>query len=142
MIGLGVGFALLSAIVWALNAIIIRVGVRDVDTLEVAYLSIYPGLLLLIIVSVATTDLTRLAAVPWEAIAAFVTTGLISLSLARLFYFLSVRLVGPSRSSVFMSTRVIIAPLLGILILGEAFTLKIAVGAVFMFIGLALLSSD
>ena len=142
----GIGYAVISAFIWAINAILIRKGVRNVDTLEAAYLSIFPGALVLILISVAFSDLrpfTSLgSSIPWAGLAAFVGAGIFSHTLGRLTYFLSIRRIGPSRSSIILSTRIIIAPLIGIFLVGDAVTLKILLGAALMFAGLTVLSTE
>lgn len=142
----GIGYAVISTFIWAINSILIRKGVRDIDTLEAAYVSIFPGVLVLIIIAVLFTDLRPLAsqaaAIPLAAIAAFVAAGIFSHALGRLTFFLSVRKIGPSRSSIVLATRIIVAPLIGIFLVGEAVTLKITLGAALMFAGLSLLSTE
>ena len=138
----GVTLAVISAFFWALGAILIRKGVRDVDTMEAAYISSYASIALLVAVSLVDGNGSALFTAPWAALAAFAAAGIASLSIARFLYFLSVRNLGPSRTTVFMGTRVIVAPLLGVVFLGEAFTMRIAVGGVVMFIGLTILTME
>lgn len=138
----GVTLAFISSFFWALNAILIRKGVRDVDPLEAAYVSTYPGAALLIFVSLAVVDWSAIPSSPWAAFGMFTLTGIFSLAFARFFYFLSVQRLGPSRSSVVLATRVLLAPFIGMLLLREPFTWRVAIGGALMVLGLSLLSSE
>ncbi len=138
----GGALAAISALFWGVNGILIRKGVRDVDPLVATYVSLVPGALMLAAISPFYESWSFVTSPPWQALGAYAASGVVAFVLARSFHFISTRRIGASRSAVFQPARVLIAPLVGVLILGEAFTLRIAIGGSLLMFGFALVTSE
>lgn len=135
----GIVYALISVLFWGANGVLIRLGVRETDPLAATFVSLLPGIPIMGFTSLALENYGFLHSPPWLALGLYAASGVLAFTLARTGFFLSVHVIGAARSSVFLASRVVIAPLLGIVLLHEAVPPRVAVGVLIMFVGFVVL---
>ncbi len=86
----------------------------------------------------AVPRLDQLAGAPLDALAAVVVLGLVCTALALALFFRLIREVGPQRALVITFVNPAVAVLLGVLLLGEPFTVGIAIGLPVILVGCVL----
>jgi drug/metabolite transporter (DMT)-like permease len=128
---LAVGQVLVVSLGYAIGALIISKRLADLPTLGVVTAS-----LALTAVGFAPAGLLAMpASMSAQTLGAVVTLALVCTALAFLLFFALVREVGPSRSTVVAYVNPLVAVLLGVALLGEPFTLGMAVGMPLILVG-------
>ncbi len=138
----GISLAIISTFFWGLNVILLRKIVRTLDPIAVCYYTLLPGLVIMGAASLAVDGWSFPSPPPWVGLGTFVAVGLLAFGMARILFIIGVKVIGPSRSSIILSTRVVLAPLISILILGEGMTVRSAIGALLIFVGLCCLATE
>jgi drug/metabolite transporter (DMT)-like permease len=106
---LGNMLAVLAAILWALYAVLQARYVTEVDDITVAALTLTGGavpLLLAGLPGILRTSWTRLPAGAWMAIA---FSGLVSLALASVFWYRGIRILGATRTGIYLNLEPVFA---------------------------------
>ena len=127
--------ALLSAFLFAIAAIFVRRGMQGSTAITATLISIVTNLVALWALAAASGGL-RLMTLP--AVATLVAAGLFAPAFARLTYYEAMNLIGVARASTISNTTPIFTALLAVPILAESISWRLAVGTVFVVIGLAL----
>lgn len=89
------------------------------------------------VLSAPTIAIWPPASLSWQTIAAVLVLSLVCTALAFLVFFALVRHAGPSRTTIVQYVNPLVAVLLGVALLGEPFTLGIAVGMPLVLLGSA-----
>ncbi|MFN8571635.1 MAG: DMT family transporter [Gemmatimonadaceae bacterium] len=138
----GVALVLLAAAAWAAYAILIRPYAHRVAPLQLGGYTMLGGALVAVVAAVPTwgqvawRDTTPLS---WAAVA---YSGAIALVVAYLFWYRGVRIIGPTRTSMYSNLQPLIAMLVAWLALGERPTPWQLLGAVCIMAGLVLARSQ
>ena len=140
--GLSVGDVYLLGCVlsWALYTIIARYAIRNLSSLSVLTYSSILGAVMLTPVAVRADVAAEIAGATPQAWVALGYLVFGAAGLAYLMYYEGIRLVGPNRAAVFLNLEPVSAILLGVLLLGEALTPPVLVGAALVILGLYLVN--
>ncbi|MDR7471194.1 MAG: EamA family transporter [Armatimonadota bacterium] len=128
-------FALLSAALFAGNALCVRLGLRGSTPATATLLSVATNLTGLWVLAAARGSLGR-ALHPAAGI--FLLAGMFAPALARLTYYESLTLIGVARAATISNTTPLFSALLAVLVLGERLTWRIAGGTLLVVAGVVL----
>ncbi|MDQ8153628.1 MAG: DMT family transporter [Gemmatimonadota bacterium] len=134
----GDAFILLCSLTWAVYTVLLKPYTHHVDGVLVSALTMIGGaipLCLLATPSVLRTDWTALPAMAWASI---LYGALFALVIAYLIWYRGVKLIGPTRTSMYSNLQPIIAVLVAWAALGEVPTPAQGVGAAAVMTGLLL----
>ncbi|MDP2720244.1 MAG: DMT family transporter [Dehalococcoidia bacterium] len=126
---MGIFFAILSSIGWALSAILVGHGLRNLKPLPGAALSLISSFLT---VGCLTLLLQRneLLSIPLKGILWFAVIGTFNFALGRLCHYLSIQRIGAARTTSITASAPIFASLSAIIFLGETPNLMVIAGTV------------
>jgi drug/metabolite transporter (DMT)-like permease len=127
--------ALVSAFLFAIAAVLVRRGMQGSTAITATLISILTNLVALWVLAGASGGL-GLMTLP--AVATLIAAGLFAPAFARLTYYEAMNLIGVARASTISNTTPIFTALLAVPILAESISWRLAVGTVFVVIGLAL----
>lgn len=128
-------FALVSAALFAGNALCVRLALRGSTATTVTLTSIATNLGTLWVVAALSGSLADAVTSPALI---FLLAGAFAPALARLTYYESIHLIGITRASTLSSTSPLFAAILAVPILGEHLSWRVAAGTVFVVTGLVL----
>jgi len=128
-------FALLSALLFAGNAVCVRLSLRGSTAATAVMVSIVTNLSALWLLAAVGGSLPRVFS---GAALVFLAAGLFAPALARLTYYESINLIGVARAATISNTTPLFSAVLAVPILGERLTWSLAVGTVLVVIGVAL----
>jgi len=136
---LAAAFALLSAVLFAGNAVTVRVALAGTTATTLVLVSLLTNFLVLWGAAALSGSL-RAAVQPAALI--FLGAGVLAPALARAALYTSIGMVGVARATVAANTTPIFAAAGAALFLGERITLQLAVGTVVVVLGVVLTSSE
>jgi uncharacterized membrane protein len=128
-------FALLSALLFAGNAVCVRLSLRGSTSATAVMVSVVTNLGALWLLAAIGGSLSHLAT---GATLVFLAAGLFAPALARLTYYESINLIGVARAATISNTTPLFSAVLAVPILGERLTWGVAAGTVFVVVGVAL----
>ena len=138
---IAVVLSLVGAIGLGATAVSGRAGMTKIHPYATIAISLVVGFLatLVVVLVVAFSDLWNvpLSVLPWIA-----AVGLVHFALGRSFGYLSLNVIGPSRTALFISTQAPFAAFIAIAFTGESFRPAIAIGTAAVVVGLMLASGD
>ncbi len=131
---------MLTAVVsWAIYALIVKRMLHQYSAITVTFLSALFGVGVLVILVIPENLSDQLRAISLESVLAVAYMGVIASGLGYLFYNLSIRQLGPTRTSGFVySTVPLLTAFLAFLFFSEPVTLTMCVSAVLVIAGLQL----
>lgn len=135
---MGVVFAILSAVMFAMNNVIVKKGIKrspDSDNgffITVLMNVILLGVLCFIVISIKGWDLQF----SWKAILLFALAGLCTTGVGRLTLFFSISYIGPSKASAIRNSTPIFTTLFALFFLGESITLLPGIGMLLLLGGI------
>lgn len=132
---LGAAFALLSAALFAGNALCVRMGLRGSTATTATILSVATNITALWGLAAAQGSLAR---VVHPASGIFLLAGMFAPALARLTYYESITVIGVARAATISNTTPLFSALLAVPVLGEHLTWRVAAGTVLVVAGVAL----
>ncbi len=132
---------LASSSSWALYTVLLKPYTHHVDGVQVSALTLIGGALPLSVVSLPAIGRTDWTALPAEAWGAVLYGALFALVIAYLIWYRGIRLLGPTRTSMFSNLQPIIAVLVAWIALGENPTAAQGLGAAAVLSGLLLTRS-
>jgi drug/metabolite transporter (DMT)-like permease len=138
---LGDALILIAAASWATYTVLLKPYTHHVDGVQVSALTLVGGALPLLVFalpSITRTDWTALPAAAWGAV---MYGALFALVIAYLIWYRGIRLIGPTRTSMFSNLQPIIAVLFAWAALGETPTVAQGLGAAAVMGGLVLTRS-
>ena len=127
--------ALLSAVLFAIAAIIVRRGMRGSTAITATLISIVTNLVALWVLAALSGGIGLLTL---PAVAMLLAAGLFAPALARFTYYEAMNRIGVARASTISNTTPIFAAVLAVPVLGEHVSWPLAVGTVLVVLGLAL----
>ena len=137
---LGVLLSLGAALLWGFNAFFIRKGLSTSNPFAGALFSLIVASLIYLLVTAFTGFLYE--EIPLSNLVFLASAGFVGYSLAYLFYFNSIELIGISKVATITSARPFIAAILALLIFREVMSFTLAAGTLFVVVGVALVSGD
>ena len=132
---MGSVLALLSAVLFAIAALIVRRGMQGSTAITATLVSIATNLVALWALAVASGGIRLIT---WPAVATLVAAGLFAPALARFTYYEAMNLIGVARASTISNTTPIFTALLAVPVLGEHVSLRLGAGTLLVVLGLAL----
>ena len=132
---MGSVLALLSAVLFAIAALIVRRGMQGSTAITATLVSIATNLVALWALAAASGGIRLIT---WPAVATLVAAGLFAPALARFTYYEAMNLIGVARASTISNTTPIFTALLAVPVLGEHVSLRVGVGTLLVVLGLAL----
>jgi drug/metabolite transporter (DMT)-like permease len=135
---LGDALILGSCLCWSVYSVLVKPYTERIQGLPLHAMTMLGGAIPLVLVSLPT-----LAHTPWSAVSAggwtaIAYSGLLALSLAYLFWYRGVKMLGPTRSAMYANLQPIIALSVAWVALDEAVQLSQLAGAAFIMAGLVL----
>jgi drug/metabolite transporter (DMT)-like permease len=116
---LGNGLILGSVLCWAVYSVFLKPLTERVDGLTLSAVTMTGGLIPMLIVGAPSLVATRWSAVPTMGWAAVAYSGLMALVVAYLFWYRGVRVLGPTRASMYSNLQPLVAMIAGWALLGE-----------------------
>ena len=137
--GLGAAYALASAFLWALTSLIVRRLGATQSMMTINAVRISASGLVLLLLSVAGSARTELAAMSLATLALVTSSTVIAAGIGDSIFFECVRILGLGRAMTLASSYPLLAAAFAALVLGEPITLRATMGAVMTLLGLVLI---
>lgn len=138
---IGLVLALLAGFFLAASFVLLRRGVHlSGEISSTIPIFAFVGLVFFGVPVAIAGEIGNIASMSWLAVGSLAGAGLVHFIFGRILGFTSVRLIGANRAVPIYTTNVIIAITLGILLLGESFTVSLLVAAALVFSGIILIS--
>jgi drug/metabolite transporter (DMT)-like permease len=136
-------FALIAAITWAFNAVLVRnISARTGESISAATVSVFVGVPVFAAVLSIAGEWNALAHISARAYALLATGGVVQLVGGRLLVYTSIRRIGTNKSGPLVATTPVFVVVLSILWLHEPLTASLAVGIAGIVAGAILISSE
>jgi drug/metabolite transporter (DMT)-like permease len=138
---LGNGLVLAGSLCWAVFTVLLKPYTRQVDGLQLSAVTMVGGATALLLVSspsIAATDWTRVGPSAWIAI---VYGGIAGLVIAYLFWYRGIKLLGPTRTAMYVNLQPVFALIIAWAVLGERPGIPQLFGAAAVMAGLLLARS-
>ncbi|HXF83329.1 MAG TPA: DMT family transporter [bacterium] len=132
---MGPALALLSAVLFAGAALLVRRGMEGSNAATATLISIGTNLVAMWLLALTVGTVTRVTLAPALTL---LLAGMFAPSLARLTYYESINLIGVARAATISNTTPIFTALLAVPVLGETVSWRLAVGTVGVVVGVAL----
>jgi len=132
---MGSVFALVSAILFAAAALLVRRGMQGSNAATATVISIAANLVTMWALAFAVGSISR---VTLAASLTLLLAGMFAPALARLTYYESINLIGVARASTISNTTPIFTAIMAVPVLGETVSWRLAAGTLFVVVGLAL----
>ena len=116
---IGNGLILGSVLCWAFYSVFLKPLTERMDGLTLSAVTMAGGLVPMLIVAAPSLAATRWSAVPAMGWAAVAYSGLLALVVAYLFWYRGVRVLGPTRASMYSNLQPLVAMIAGWALLGE-----------------------
>ncbi|HDD36654.1 MAG TPA: DMT family transporter [Archaeoglobus veneficus] len=136
---IGIVFAVISSIFWGFNGILLRKGLKEVDTISGTFTVVSTTTFITAIVALKDLKTTPIV---YDKVLMLVLAGVISYFIGRLFTYSSVSTIGSSRAFSGTSTRILFSAIFGVFLLHEMLSLPILFGTVMMIFGLYIFSTE
>lgn len=139
---MGILFALISAVGFALTYVLIRKGVRPEDPDNGLMITMSINVLILATASVVLWIVVPLPAVHLEAVAWFVAAGLLGPLVGRYTLFGGIRRIGSSRAAAIKNNAPVVTVVVAVAFLGEQLSLTAMFGVALVILGLMMLAHE
>jgi drug/metabolite transporter (DMT)-like permease len=140
---IGQFLSLLTGLGFAGNNVFIRQAVfRTKEPGSSVFISILFGAVVFSLAFAISGNTSQLNTASPQAIAVLAGAGIIHFILGRWLLYYSLKLIGANRGGPLLSSSTLVAVILGITIMDEPFTWGLAIGVVFIIIGVVLVSSE
>ncbi len=131
-------FILLCSLTWATYTVLLKPYTHHVDGVQVSALTMIGGAVPLCLVAAPAITRTAWLALPASAWLAILYSGIFALVIAYLIWYRGIRLIGPTRTSMYSNLQPVIAVLVAWAALGEVPTAAQGAGAAAVMAGLLL----
>ena len=138
---IGILFALIAATAWAISAIVARIGLPQVGTINATFFSLISSFIVLAIVSVAI-DPRAIFAFPIIAIPWFIANGTLNFVFGRLFNYSSINYLGVARATPIMAIAPLISTGLAVVFFDEKITPLLLLGTASIIVGIIAIATD
>ena len=139
---LGVGIALITALAWATSTIIIKMIVAKIDIFTLNTIRLWVGSLLLLMIIGISGRAGALINTPLVPFLLVASSGVIAMAVGDTLYMKSLSLIDASKAfTIAQCSFPIMATIVAVVVLGEAFTWLTAAGAVLVVCGIYLIAA-
>lgn len=135
---LGAALILAASVSWAVYSVSLRGVSQGVHTMQIGAYTALGGALVLVVVGFPALLATEWRAVPTGVWGAVLYSSLFAMTLAYLFWYRGLRVLGPTRTAVYSNLQPLVAGIVAYFALGEVPTLPQGVGAILVITGLLL----
>lgn len=140
---IGLVFALLTAVSFALSTIFLRRGVsRAGESFSAVVISVFIGTFFFLLVVAFTGEWSTIWTLSGRGLVLLGAGGILHFVAGRFFSYTSVRLIGANKASAITRTNIFYAVVLGMVFLGETLTLSLGLGILCIAGGAILVSLD
>ena len=140
---IGQFLALLGGLGHAGNSVFMRqAAFHTKETATSVFVNILLGTIVFSLVLGLSGNVSQLTTASWQALAALAGAGIVVFVLGRRLNYYSLKLIGANRGSPLLNSSTLVAVTLGITLMGERFTLGLALGVCFIVIGVVLVSTE
>lgn len=130
----GMILAVFSAMCYGVSAVFIRLGLRSLTPINASILSLATSLAVVLIMSLILEQ-KALFSISFPAFLVFGACGIIAFAFGRYFNYAGIKYVGATRSVTLRSISPFFATLLAVLFLGEAPSISVILGTIFIVAG-------
>lgn len=138
---LGAALILGASVSWAVYSVSLRGASEGVHTMQIGAYTALGGALVLIVVGFPALLATEWGTIPVSVWGAVLYSSLLAMTLAYLFWYRGLRVLGPTRTAVYSNLQPLVAGVVAYFALGEVPTPAQGVGAVLVVTGLLLTRS-
>lgn len=132
---LGALIALLSAMAFSMNAVLIRRGVVLATPSQATLVSVLLGVPMFLFAALATGQVLRAGDIPLESYGFLAAGGVINFVAGRHFNYKSIEAIGAARSAPFQALTLPYSVLIAFIFLGESVSLLVGVGVALIMVG-------
>jgi drug/metabolite transporter (DMT)-like permease len=136
---LGAVFALLSAVSFSLNSILIRRGVVIATPSQAAFVTVLSGVPMFLIAALVSGQLLRIGELPSSSFAYLAAGGIVNFVAGRHFNYQAIEAIGAARAAPFQALTLPYSVLIAFLFLDEGLSAGVGVGVALIMIGPALM---
>jgi uncharacterized membrane protein len=136
----GVGASVATAALWALGAVIARLGMIRARPALLSFVGVLVALPILLAIVLGTGQSLTGFRLTWTLLAVLAGVALCSQVAGSVLTYDSIRFIGASRSVTISTTRIIFSTILGVMLLGEVLTPSEALGSSLVLIGIVTLT--
>ncbi|ASJ05172.1 DMT family transporter [Thermococcus barossii] len=135
---IGVAFALIAALLWAVGSLFARVSMRGISSLSLNVLRLFIGGFLYL----GILGVYGIPPLGTQGFAVLVLSAIIGFTLGDWLFFESIKILGVSRAALLVTPYPILTMLLAHVFLGRSLTVQIGVGAVLIILAVAILMGE
>ncbi len=140
---IGLVFAFLTAVCFAIAAIFIRRGVTHArESFSALVVTVFTTTILFLLVVTFSSEWNKVWSISLRGLVLLGGAGILQSVFGRFLYFTSVRFIGANKTSAIIRTNVLYAVILGIFILNESLTILLFLGIVAIITGVTLVSTE
>lgn len=132
---LGAAFALLSAVAFSCNAVLVRRGVVSVSPSQATFITVVVGVPLFLVAAVVSGQVFRVDELAGSGYAYLAAGGVINFVIGRHLNYLSIEALGAARAAPFQSLTLPYSAVIALLFLGEEVSLAMAAGVTLVMVG-------
>jgi len=136
---LGAAFALLSAIAFSLNAVLVRRGVVLASASQAAFTTVLMGVPMFLLAALVTGQAFRAGDLPGASYAYLAAGGVINFVVGRQFNYKAINAIGAARAAPFQALTLPYSVLIAFLFLDESVTIGVGAGVALIMIGPAIM---
>jgi drug/metabolite transporter (DMT)-like permease len=136
---LGALFALLSAIAFSLNAILVRRGVVNATPSQAAFVTVLVGVPMFLFAALATGQLLRIDELPAASFGYLAAGGIVNFVAGRYFNYQAIEAIGAARAAPFQALTLPYSVLIAFVFLDEGLSIGVGIGVALIMIGPALM---
>ncbi len=136
---LGAAFALLSAVAFSLNAVLVRRGVVLASASQAAFVTVLMGVPMFLLAAIVTGQAFRAGDLPGARYAYLAAGGVINFVVGRQFNYKAINAIGAARAAPFQALTLPYSVLIAFLFLDESVTIGVGAGVALIMIGPAIM---
>jgi len=136
---LGAAFALLSAVAFSLNAVLVRRGVVLASASQAAFTTVLMGVPMFLLAALVTGQAFRAGDLPGASYAYLAAGGVINFVVGRQFNYKAINAIGAARAAPFQALTLPYSVLIAFLFLDESVTIGVGAGVALIMIGPAIM---
>jgi drug/metabolite transporter (DMT)-like permease len=134
----GISFALVASVSWAVASVLIRLGLDRVGARSATFISIIAGFAYVLTIALIM-DASAFLDVTLGVVLGFGLVGLLSFGAGRFLYYTSVGLIGVGRATAMGGAVPIVSAVMAVIFLNEVLTVPLGIGIVAVTAGVALI---
>ena len=132
---LGAVFALLSAVAFSMNSVLVRRGVVNATPSQAAFVTVLLGVPMFLLAAIVTTQLFRAGDLSGSSYGYLAAGGIVNFVIGRHFNYMAIEAMGAARAAPFQALTLPYSVLIAFLFLDEAVTLYVGFGVALIMAG-------